>query len=100
QDATEKKGRELKANEIMDLFKNEYLLYNYEDGENLRPAGNLFKLDNYYLGNKDNKTRQLVVDMSNYDGTISYKVLGKGNGPISAFVNGLNTQFKSKFQVI
>ncbi|KAH3659761.1 hypothetical protein OGATHE_005806 [Ogataea polymorpha] len=100
QDATEKKGRELKANEIMDLFKNEYLLYNYEDGENLRPAGNLFKLDNYYLGNKDNKTRQLVVDMSNYDGTISYKVLGEGNGPISAFVNGLNTQFKSKFQVI
>ncbi|KAH3670584.1 hypothetical protein OGAPHI_001099 [Ogataea philodendri] len=100
QDATEKKGRELKTNEIVDLFKNEYLLYNFDEEETLEPAGHLFKLDNYELTNKSDKVRELSAQMSNYEGSVSYKVIGEGNGPISAFVNGLNKKFKSKFQVV
>ncbi|ODV86844.1 hypothetical protein CANARDRAFT_196254 [[Candida] arabinofermentans NRRL YB-2248] len=98
--ATEEKGRELKSGEIMDLFKNQYLLYNYEDGETLVPEGSLFKLVDYELTNKSSKLREVRASFVNYSDTISYEVVGQGNGPISSFTDGLNKKFKSKFEVV
>ncbi|GMM33116.1 2-isopropylmalate synthase [Saccharomycopsis crataegensis] len=79
-------GRELKAQEIINLFQKEYYL-----NPNNKVALVDFSIGNSGLSNPD-KNRKLMADLViNSEGET---VSGVGNGPISAFTDALLKRFK------
>ena len=80
--ACDELGREISPNEVLDIFKSEYL-------EIVHP----YHLLSYRIFEEDGGDGEVVVD---FEGTVRYDhhtrfVSGKGNGPIDAFFNALKT---------
>lgn len=85
QDAAEVKGRELKANELVDLFETQYFL---EESD----KGHVYALDN----DQDFNIVSMGKDKRQFQGSVtvngvSQKVVGNGNGPISSFTDAINS---------
>lgn len=85
QDAAEVKGRELKANELVDLFESQYFL---EESD----KGHVYALDN----DQDFNIVSMGKDKRQFQGSVtvngvSQKVVGNGNGPISSFTDAVNS---------
>ncbi len=75
-------GRELQPPEIFDLFKQEYLEVKYP-----------YNLKSYKLHEENDTENETVVQ---FDGVLRFKhedhaISGKGNGPIDAFFNAIQT---------
>lgn len=75
-------GRELQPQEIFDIFKQEYLEVKYP-----------YNLKSYKLHEENNTEDETVVQ---FDGVLRFKhedhaISGKGNGPIDAFFNAIQT---------
>lgn len=85
QKAAEVKGQELTNNELCELFKKSYFI-DYEEGET---SDNHYKLVDYSITNAKGGVRSIEVDIE-VDGTPK-KLVGQGNGPISAFSNAIQS---------
>lgn len=83
QKQAEIKGQELTNNELCDLFKDEYFI-NYET----EAPNQHYKLHDYSLSNSKNGVRTIEVDIE-VGGEVK-KIIGTGNGPISAFSNAIS----------
>ncbi|CAH2352870.1 2-isopropylmalate synthase 2, mitochondrial [[Candida] railenensis] len=91
QTEADKVGRELKTEEIIQLFKKQYL-----DSE----ESSVVKLVDYDVSkNKDNETGRILNAEISIDG-VNSNVSGKGNGPISAFVDAISSRFNTHFEVV
>lgn len=92
QEAAEVKGRELKSNELIDLFESEYFL---EEGSD----------DHYYKLDSDDFTiTKTGGDTRQFDGSVSVggvpkKLTGTGNGPISSFTDAVNNATNGRFDL-
>ncbi|GMM47361.1 hypothetical protein DAPK24_039360 [Pichia kluyveri] len=98
---TEWKKRELKTNEILNLFKEKYFIFdeNLENDNDLIKMLDLFKLIDYkIITDQTNKNKQIIASIQS--NTLDLKLQGKGNGPLSAFANALSTYFKINIDVI
>lgn len=76
----DEKGREISAQEVFDIFKNEYL-----------DVHEPYDLRSYKIFEEDGGDGKVIVD---FEGTIRHDhvtkaISGKGNGPIDAFFNAL-----------
>lgn len=85
QDAAEVKGRELKSNELVDLFEKQYFIEESQEGH-------IYALDteedfNIVSTGKDKRQFQGSVVV----GGVKQKVVGNGNGPISSFTDAINS---------
>ncbi|CAK7896520.1 2-isopropylmalate synthase 2, mitochondrial [[Candida] anglica] len=89
QTEADKLGRELKADEIVQLFKTQFL-----DSES-----SAIKLVDFDVSkNKGSESvRSVVVDLS--VNNTSESISGEGNGPISAFVDAISKKFGTHFEV-
>jgi len=83
-------GKELSAREIWDAFENEYLAPG-EDGYSFVEYAT--EPDRSHLG-----MRNLTATLENGAGTV--EVHGRGNGPIDAFVHGLQDRFGMPIEVL
>lgn len=82
-------GRELKTEEIVDLFKQEYIA---------TATAPIQALDHYELTKKNDKgDKQIDAGLIINNETVS--IVGSGNGPISAFVDGVSKKFNTKLEV-
>ncbi|CAI5757761.1 unnamed protein product [Candida verbasci] len=77
QRTAESLGRELKSNEIIKLFQDEYII----------PTP--LQLKDFEI----NKKRELKAQINDF------QIKGQGNGPISAFINALSNKFDILFEV-
>lgn len=88
QNEADKLGRELKSEEIISLFKEQY---------NFNNSGSI-KLDDYTVSNTENKaekscTAQLIIDGK------PVEITGLGNGPISSFIDALSKYLHVRLEV-
>ncbi|CDO93904.1 unnamed protein product [Kluyveromyces dobzhanskii CBS 2104] len=89
QNQTEVVGRELKSDELISLFEDSYFVGSHSD------AGKFEFID--YKFDKSPKHSTLSVKLS--DGTTQWDLEGKGNGPISSFIDAVNTNFHTQLDV-
>lgn len=94
---TEWKGRELKTNEIIDLFKDKYFVYDENDSETIANI-DLFQIVDYEIKNNDSKERLIVAQIQSK--IHEFELQGSGNGPLSALCNALGVYFNSKFEIV
>lgn len=94
---TEWKGRELKTNEIIDLFKDKYFVYDENDAETTSKM-DLFHIADYEIKNKDNKEKLIVAQIQSKIHEIELQ--GLGNGPLSALCSALGAHFNTKFEIV
>lgn len=90
QTTADKLGRELKVEEINQIFKNEYL------SQDTSPV----ILEDFDIVSNKNKTenhRQLTAQLQ--INNTSVQISGNGNGPISAFVDAISNKFGVNFEV-
>lgn len=92
QDAAELKGRELKSDELVELFETEYFVQ-----EN-------YAKHHYHLVGEDFTITNTGGDKRQFNGTISaggkeLDIVGSGNGPISSFTDAVNTNLNFNFNV-
>ncbi|ODV97434.1 hypothetical protein PACTADRAFT_2001 [Pachysolen tannophilus NRRL Y-2460] len=88
---TEVKGRELKTEEIIELFRKEYFLDESDDYHT-------FKLIDYSISNSSKGVRTIDISIS-VNGK-NFELKGSGNGPISAFADAVSENFDFKLNVI
>ncbi|KAK6461985.1 hypothetical protein DFJ63DRAFT_206971 [Scheffersomyces coipomensis] len=82
-------GRELKSEEINQLFKAEYFI------------NNPITLKDFEITkNKSNNDRQIYAILNNKQNQQLINIKGQGNGPISSFINAISNQFGILFEVI
>ncbi|CUM67768.1 uncharacterized protein PRCAT00005473001 [Priceomyces carsonii] len=86
QKQAELKSRELTNAELCDLFKKEYFI-NYENAIHQR-----YSLIDYSLSSTQKGVRTIEVELQINDKAT--KISGKGNGPISAFIDALKEDLK------
>lgn len=92
QDAAEVKGRELKSDELVELFETEYFVQeNYSEHF-------------YHLVGDDFTITNTGGDQRQFNGTISaggqtFKIVGDGNGPISSFTDAVNRHTGLQFNL-
>lgn len=86
QNKADSMGRELKADEITALFREEYFNSKY------------IQLGDYELSrqNREDKSIKLGLDIEGK----SVKLSGSGNGPISAFLDAVSTELGTRFEVV
>lgn len=83
QKQAEIKGQELTNEELCTLFEDEYFI-NYE----IEARNQYYKLHDYSLSNSKDGVRNIEVDIE-VGGELK-KIIGAGNGPISAFSNAIS----------
>lgn len=91
QERADSLGRELKTEEICDLFNTAYL----------QPASPLALQDFEITKNKNSEqenNREIYAALTQ-DGQSPIAIKGQGNGPISAFVNAISNKFGILFEV-
>lgn len=90
QKEAEFKGRELKSVELVELFEREYYLRDCP-----------FHLDSYNMqsSSETKEGRNVEASISDKDGNVK-QVKGKGNGPISAFVDALQSGYGYELDVV
>lgn len=91
QTEAEFKGRELKTTELVDLFEKEYFL-----GE--KPAGQDFVLEEFNTSPGSSKQERIFTGSVVYKGTRK-ELKGTGNGPISSFLNAIESGLGLKANV-
>lgn len=94
---TEWKGRELKTNEIIDLFKDKYFVYDENDQETTAQM-DLFQINDYEIKNKDGKERTIIAQIQSK--VLELELQGVGNGPLSALCSALGEHFKVTFEIV
>ncbi|KAI5966308.1 LEU4 [Candida pseudojiufengensis] len=77
-------GRELKTEEIVELFKKEYLI-----------ESPLKLIDFEITKSKNSNDKEIFAELSN-----NSIIRGKGNGPISAFIDGISNKSGTLFEVL
>lgn len=93
QKQAEVKGQELSNKELCDLFKNNYFI-NYEETDDY--SNQYYKLVDYSTTSKGGE-KSIVVDLEVNNEPKS--ITGKGNGPISAFINAVKANLDIKIEV-
>ncbi|KAI5955726.1 LEU4 [Candida jiufengensis] len=84
QEKADSLGRELQTEEIVELFKKEYLIESP------------LKLNDFEITKgKDSNNKEIFAELSN--NTI---IRGQGNGPISAFIDGISNKSGTLFEVL
>ncbi|GMG20727.1 unnamed protein product [Ambrosiozyma monospora] len=96
QDQSEYLERELKVEEIVNLFKKQYLIKLDDHDDDFSDA---FKLDHYEIKNKSAKERSITATISKA-GQGKIDLAGEGNGPISAFTNALANKVGASIKVV
>lgn len=83
-------GRELKTEEIITLFKQEYLDTEENPGS--------VSLNDYDLSKSESGNGRKIQAKLSINGTPT-EIQGEGNGPISAFVDAISNKFGTHFEV-
>ncbi|EGV63085.1 HMGL-like-domain-containing protein [Yamadazyma tenuis ATCC 10573] len=91
QDTADLLGRELKSDEIVELFKERFMAERTS-------VLNLKEFDIFRNKDSDDSSREINASLDINGKTIS--VYGKGNGPISAFIDAISSRFGTYFEVI
>lgn len=89
QKETEIVGRELKRDELVELFEKSYFIGSYVDAT-------VYKFVDYKFDRAPSGST-LNIELSNDKST--WKLQGTGNGPISCFIDALNSKFGLKLDV-
>ncbi|CCK71756.1 2-isopropylmalate synthase LEU9 KNAG_0H03420 [Huiozyma naganishii CBS 8797] len=89
QEAADRRGKELQASEITNLFKD---TYNYDSERH-----KYISLLDYEVKKLDNETRHLTGQVEFHDKVVS--IDGTGNGPISSLVDALSNLLNTKLSV-
>lgn len=93
QKACDEKGKELKAEEVFDLFQQEY-----------RNVCGPYRLVNYKISEEKNEQDDLThVHFSGelkYKGNVPVKIEGNGNGPVAAFCDAMNQTEVASYQFV
>ncbi|EMG45993.1 2-isopropylmalate synthase [Candida maltosa Xu316] len=76
-------GRELKVEEIVELFNKEYLV--------TKPL----TIEDFEITKNKNDEREILAKLSN-----GISITGQGNGPISAFIDAISKKFGVLFEVV
>ena len=84
---TERQGREVRPDEIMDALKDEYQV-----------DGGPYRLVHYDLGRGDDGAQYCTAKLDVPDGQVM--VAGEGSGPIEAFVNGMVTTLNEPLNIV
>ncbi|ANB14975.1 2-isopropylmalate synthase LEU4 [Sugiyamaella lignohabitans] len=92
QTEAEFKGRELKGDELVNLFEKEYFL----EESSANYDYNL--VDFNIVSGKEFKDQRLLDGTVNYKGK-EHKIAGKGNGPISSFLDAIKSTFDIGLEV-
>lgn len=93
QKACDKKGKELKAEEVFDLFQQEY-----------RNVCGPYRLVNYKISEEKNEQDDLTH--VHFSGELKYKdnapvqIEGNGNGPVAAFCDAMNQTEVASYQFV
>lgn len=93
QKACDEKGKELKAEEVFDLFQQEY-----------RNVCGPYRLVNYKISEKKNEQDDLTH--VHFSGELKYKdnapvqIEGNGNGPVAAFCDAMNQTEVASYQFV
>ena len=93
QKACDEKGKELKAEEVFDLFQQEY-----------RNVCGPYRLVNYKIS--EEKTEQDDLTHVHFSGELKYKdnapvqIEGNGNGPVAAFCDAMNQTEVASYQFV
>ena len=93
QKACDEKGKELKAEEVFDLFQQEY-----------RNVCGPYRLVNYKISEEKNEQDDLTH--VHFSGELKYKdnapvqIEGKGNGPVAAFCDAMNQTEVASYQFV
>lgn len=93
QKACDEKGKELKAEEVFDLFQQEY-----------RNVCGPYRLVNYKISEEKNEQDDLTH--VHFSGELKYKdnapvqIEGNGNGPVAAFCNAMNQTEVASYQFV
>lgn len=93
QKACDEKGKELKAEEVFDLFQQEY-----------RNVCGPYRLVNYKISEEKNEQDDLTH--VHFSGELKYKdnapvqIEGNGNGPVAAFCNAMNQTEVTSYQFV
>lgn len=86
---TEVVGRELKSDELVSLFEKSYFVGTCSDSGK-------FKFVDYKF---DKSPKESTLSVVLTDGSQEWGLKGKGNGPISSFIDAVNTKFNTKLDV-
>lgn len=93
QKACDEKGKELKAEEVFDLFQQEY-----------RNVCGPYRLVNYKISEEKNEQDDLThVHFSGelkYKGNVPVQIEGNGNGPVAAFCDAMNQTEVASYQFV
>lgn len=93
QKACDEKGKELKAEEVFDLFQQEY-----------RNVCGPYRLVNYKISEEKNEQDDLThVHFSGelkYKGNAPVQIEGNGNGPVAAFCDAMNQTEMASYQFV
>lgn len=93
QKACDEKGKELKADEVFDLFQKEY-----------RNVCGPYRLKNYKITEEKNENDTLTsvhfVGELKYKDNESVKIEGDGNGPVAAFCDAMNKTEVSDYEFV
>lgn len=93
QKACDEKGKELKAEEVFDLFQQEY-----------RNVCGPYRLVNYKISEEKNEQDDLThVHFSGelkYKGNAPVRIEGNGNGPVAAFCDAMNQTEVASYQFV
>lgn len=93
QKACDEKGKELKAEEVFDLFQQEY-----------RNVCGPYRLVNYKISEEKNEQDDLThVHFSGelkYKGNAPVQIEGNGNGPVAAFCDAMNQTAVASYQFV
>lgn len=92
QAAAEVKGRELKSDELVELFETEYFVQETDDSHYYHLVG-----DDYAITNTGGDRRQFTGTIS--AGKIQARIVGTGNGPISSFTDAINNHTDLQFNL-
>lgn len=93
QKACDEKGKELKAEEVFDLFQQEY-----------RNVCGPYRLVNYKISEEKNEQDDLTHE--HFSGELKYKdnapvqIEGNGNGPVAAFCDAMNQTEVASYQFV
>ncbi|KAI3404664.2 LEU4 [Candida oxycetoniae] len=89
QEKADKSGCELQTSQIVDLFKNEYLI-----------ESPLQLTEFEITKGKNNSSREIFAQLKSPSSANGITLFGEGNGPISSFIDAISKRFGILFEVV